>query len=185
MFISPIDAINNGWITHPLCSTLQDWQDRKFVSPNAIDFTVDTLSLIDCQHKFLISERHKIMRPITQLPLRAEIDNESESGLFWHLESNMSYDVMSHMYVTVPEGVAAYLVTRSTFVRNGLFIQAGLFDQGYQGAVGCVLHNTHGTSVVGLGTRIGQIIFVESNGANMYAGGYNTKPGEHWTTSIQ
>lgn len=96
---------------------------------------------------------------------------------FWDFQPNSIYDCLSSMHVTVPEGVAALLVARSTFVRNGLFIASGLYDSGFKGHVGFVLHNRGGTARVFTGTRVGQVVFVQADTAHMYAGGYSHDAG--------
>ena len=50
-----------------------------------------------------------------------------------------------------------------------------------QGNIGFVLHNMSGGAVIGEGTRIGQVKFIEAQSADMYTGEYNTAVGEHWS----
>jgi deoxycytidine triphosphate deaminase len=170
MFINPKHAIAEGWVKFP------EWMPEEFqqrcIQPNALDFTVDHMYGIN-DDQFQISEAGKLMR--TQYPL-AQVD-----GMF-HLNKGC-YDAMSDFYVTVPEGVAAHLITRSTFNRNGLFIQSGLYDSGFRGNCGFVIYNMGGSAVIAPHTRIGQLIFTTSeDSGKLYAGGYNTEAGQHWTT---
>lgn len=180
MFISPITAINEGWITHPECKTLQDWQDRKFISPNAIDFTVDQMFSIDESNVFIISEDRKEMRTCTPVPTVTRTN-----GTFWELDQGKCYDVMSDVYVNIPHGVVAFTKTRSTFVRNGSFIQNGFFDSKFSGNIGSVLFNLGGKSFIAPHTRIAQIIFANSDNFGEYAGGYNSAPGKHWSQNTK
>jgi deoxycytidine triphosphate deaminase len=178
MIISPITAIEQGWVTYPDCNSVEDWKQRKFLSPNAIDFTVDQIQRV-LPGKFSISEDHKKMRSQTGNLLAYA------GGTDWFLEQGV-YDISSDMYVKLPDKVAAMIVTRSTFVRNGCFIQSGLYDQGFNGHIGAVLFNPFGNTQITPHTRIGQIIFVSSeDGGTMYAGGYNTAQGSHWTEKQQ
>ena len=163
MFISPQFAIDNNWISGILDPEIQ-------VQPNAIDFTLDTLYSINDDATFFLSNTDKKMRGgVEQLT----DDNN------WTLSPNKVYDGMSSMYVNVPEGVAALLIIRSTLNRNGIFLTSGLYDSGFQGHIAFALHNRSGTAVIERGTRVGQIIFVESNSVGMYAGGYNHTAGTH------
>lgn len=173
MFINPRVAIEKGWITG-----ITD--DAKQVQPNAIDFTLDEVWGIN-NNMCAISETGKQMRGGGKIE---PIDARNGSGTFWHLRAGV-YDCLSDMYVEVPEGVAAQLVIRSTFARNGMFLVAGLYDSGFKGRIGFCLHvptprvydETTVESVIGVGTRVGQIIFVEASSAGMYAGGYNHAAG--------
>lgn len=163
MFINPRLAIEKGWITGIV-------DEEKQVQPNAIDFTLDKVFVLATANPFIISEQGKQMRgggiynPI----------KDQRSGIpFWSFAKGTMWDCLSDVYVNVPEGVACMLVPRSTFTRNGLFLTSGLYDSGFKGHIGFVLHNRAGFAKVGVGTRIGQVIFVESQNATMYSGGYN------------
>jgi deoxycytidine triphosphate deaminase len=174
MFINPRIAIQEGWITG-----IADEETQ--VQPNAIDFTLDKVFVIEERNEFVISEAGKKMRGGAQLGTVPD----RRSGLnFWHLMTRTSYDGMSNVFVRVPDGVAVMLIVRSTFNRNGIFLTSGLYDSGFEGNIGFVLHNMSGSAVIGEGTRIGQVIFAESQTANkLYAGGYNTTEGQHWSES--
>jgi deoxycytidine triphosphate deaminase len=174
MFINPKVAIEKGWIVGAV--------EEKNIQPNAIDFTLDKLFSIQKTNPFVLSETLKQMRGGEEI--LADKPNEFnfiDEARYWKLDANTSYDGMSSFYVRVPEGVAAYLLTRSTFIRNGLFLASGLYDSGFEGHIGFSIHNNSGTALVAPGTRIGQIIFVESENALVYAGGYNHAAGDHWT----
>lgn len=175
MFINPKTAIEKGWI-----KGITD--EKKQIQPNAIDFTLDEVWSVNVA-LCAISEDGKQMRgggKIQPVPAR------NGSGNFWHLGYGI-YDCLSDMYVEVPDGVAAMLVTRSTFARNGIFLTSGLYDSGFKGRIGFTLHvqpsqvlngleNPHNT-VIGVNTRVGQIIFVEASSAGLYTGGYNHAAG--------
>lgn len=168
MFINPRIAIERGWVTgiH---------NPEKQVQPNAIDFTLDQLWEVHEDTVFIISEVGKEMRHRSQMspvPLRSDPDM-----CYWELYSRGIYDGLSDVYVDVPDGVAAMLVPRSSFTRNGFLLTSGLYDSGFKGHIGFVLHNGGGTARVFKGTRVGQIIFVESENALVYSGGYNHEEG--------
>lgn len=162
MFINPRIAIEKGWI-----KGIKD--EAKQVQPNAIDFTLDKVQALIPGMDAFISEREKVMRPMT--------DVEKTYDENWVLQGGRVYDGTSDMYVEVPEGVAAILYTRSTFARNGVFIMSGLYDSGFKGHIGFTIYTVGGLIVVAQGTRIGQIAFIHSENAGMYAGGYNHEIG--------
>lgn len=184
MFINPKVAIEQGWVKFP------EWMSEEFkqkcIQPNALDFTIDRLFSVKPTDKFMISENAKTMRSNVEVPIcmyyGAEWPENGGELTYWDLEVGC-YDAMSDFYVEVPEGVAAWLITRSTFNRNGTFIQSGLYDSGFKGNCGFVLYNMGGVASIAPRTRIGQLIFVKSEASGiMYAGGYNTEAGQHWTT---
>jgi dUTP pyrophosphatase len=168
MLANPTDMIAQGFVKN-----LKDV--NKQVQPNAIDFTVDQIQMIGdgtSEHDCIIGESKKEMAP--QTPIAANMEG------FFPLIANRSYDISSDMYVEVPAGYAAILVLRSTFVRNGMILASGLYDSGFKGNIGAVLHTNNANALVEKGVRIGQIMFVESNSHGVYAGGYNTADGIHW-----
>jgi deoxycytidine triphosphate deaminase len=175
MYINPKIAIQEGWITGIV-------NEEKQVQPNAIDFTVDKAFTIN-ETDFYLTEDFKGMRGSSELEPRLfgydDPDSPQDTRLNgWRILGEGMLDCLSNMYVNIPEGVAAVLVPRSTLVRNGLFTQNGLYDSGFQGHIGTVIHNrSKWPAYLGVGTRIGQIIFVEAGTASMYSGSYNHDKG--------
>lgn len=170
MFINPQTAIKNGWITGIV-------NPEKQVQPNAIDFTADKAFKLSRGDVFYVSERHKQMRgSVAYEP--EPTNHEPEITNSWLLAPGGMLDFLSDIYVDLPRGVAAMLVIRSTLARNGLILVSGLYDSGFKGHIGFLLHNRHeNTAVIAEGTRVGQIIFVESDAAGVYSGGYNHEMG--------
>lgn len=172
MFINPRTAIEKGWITGIQDEELQ-------VQPNAIDFTIDRMFNINDNQFIIAKDQANPKKELKQMRGGNEFlpypDRATGIQLF-NLKAG-SYDILSDVFVELPEGVAAMLVTRSTFVRNGLFLVSGLYDSGFKGHIGCVLHNQIGTAKIQKGTRIGQIVFVEASTAFAYAGNYNHELG--------
>ena len=189
MFINPKHAIEQGWITHPECKTLEDWMERDFLSPNAIDFSLDKLFTINKERPFILLEDNtKLHRgglentPFKNLPLPGLSDKFSENKDMFVLESGEVYDGMSNMTVDIPEGIACILIIRSTLNRNNLIMSNGLYDSGYQGALGFSIQSRGGDALIEPSARVGQVIFVSSENASMYKGGYNHADGTHWST---
>ena len=170
MLINPNYAIEQGWIKGVI-------DPKKQIQPNAIDFTLDKLFSIDSTSPFFLSELDKKMRKFREMETKSYTDTNGEMA--WHLRYGGAYDGMSNMYVEVPEGVAVKLIVRSTLNRNGLFLTSGLYDSGFKGNIGFMLHNRGGDAYIVPGTRVGQIEFYKSDSIGTYAGGWNTKEGEH------
>jgi len=169
MYINPRTAIQQGWITG-----ITDM--KKQVQPNAIDFTLDKLFSINYQNVFIISEDGKQMRGGEE---KVPIPNRTDGKEFWTVHGSTVYDGMSNIMVDLPEGVACELIIRSTLNRNGIFLTSGLYDSGFKGHIGFAIHNRSGDAKIGVGTRIGQIKFVASDSAGVYAGGYNHEAGNY------
>lgn len=176
--INPRNAIENGWLQFP------EWMDAEFrekcIQPNAVDFTIDRVFVPTGENLFFISEQAKQMRDMTELHTEHKSIDESR---YWRLDGHRAYDFMSDFHVTVPQGVAALLIVRSTFNRNGLFVTSGLYDSGFDNKIGACLHNRGDTAFVAPRTRVGQIMFVESDSAKLYAGVYNDNAGQHWSSN--
>jgi len=174
MFISPEVAIDKGWIKSK--KPIQ----QKNIQPNAIDFTVDKLYTIDYLQPFFINEEDKRMRGGKEVQTYKQSDVTNNDGKdYWTLDAYTAYDFMSDFYVEIPDGVACQLIIRSTLNRNGLFLTSGLYDSGFKGHIAGAIHNRSGCAFIEPGTRVGQIIFIESVSAGMYAGGYNHEEGTH------
>lgn len=172
MLISPRTAIAEGWVVFP--SWMTDEQKEKSIQPNAIDFTIDRVYEIDFNTPCYIGEDKKTMRKTHEI---FSGDNDT-----WSLTPGQ-YDFMSDFYVSLPEGVAVEVIARSTFVRNGFFITTGLWDSGFKGPAGGVLHSA-GAAQIHRHVRVGQLKFIRSDKGGLYNGGYNTDAGVHWTNTL-
>lgn len=175
MFINPKVAIAEGWITG---IENQDVQ----VQPNAIDFTLDRLFYSNADTFVISKDPNNPFKELKQMRSMEEHypipDRRYPDIHFFHIQPKHYYDALSNVYVDIPQGVAAQLIIRSTFNRNGMFLTSGLYDSGYKGHVGFGLHNNSiGVSKIQQGTRIGQIIFIKSDNAGVYSGGYNHEQG--------
>lgn len=185
MYLNPKTAIKEGWVKFP------EWMDEEFrlkcIQPNAIDITLDRLFALNPHSNFVLSEDDKRMRESYEIkPISSYSYVVKEDGIKL-LESSFAIppgvsDVMSDFRVTVPEGVAAFIIVRSTLNRNGLFITSGLYDSGYNGNAGFALHNRGPVAHIAPHTRVAQLVFVKSEDSGiLYAGGYNHDEGTHWS----
>lgn len=175
MFINPQQAIDSGWITF-----LDGTDIDVLVQPNAIDFTLDRLYKLKDDSSFYLHEEFKIHRGTVEVEPQT-ITREMIVDEYFKLDAHSCYDAMSDIYVSVPEGVAAFLIVRSSLNRNGLFITSGLYDSGFKGNIGFFIHNNASSpAYLQEGVRVGQIIFVKSDSHGVYSGSYNTQPGQFW-----
>lgn len=174
MIISPKTAIKEGWVT---------WNDKvtdieKYIQPNALDFDCARIFEPDLVSAAYLSEHTKLIRKYNELAPNVDVNGEPA----WRLVSGQAYDFSSNFHVTVPEGVAAQLIIRSTLNRSGIFLTAGLYDQGYSGGIAAMLRIANGPFVLAQHTRVGQILFITAESAGiLYAGGYSHAVDTHWT----
>lgn len=132
------------------------------VQPNAVDLRVDKIYAIE-EKTFIIDEDRKVHRGST------EIHPDAEG--YWELEVG-TYEIVMENIITVGEGEAGWVITRSTLNRNGCFITSGLYDSGYNGVMAGALHVTCGPLKIKKGTRVGQFLLFKSESLHLYDGDY-------------
>ena len=131
--------------------------------PNAVDLRVKKIFEINKKSPFIISEEGKTHRGSTEV-------QPDEEGWF-NLERG-TYEIIMENVVSVEEGYAGFVITRSTLNRNGLFITSGLYDSGYHGVMAGCLHVRVGTAKIKKGTRVAQFLLFEAETLSMYDGSY-------------
>lgn len=131
--------------------------------PNAVDLRVKKIFEINKKSPFIISEEDKTHRGSTEV-------QPDEEGWF-NLERG-TYEIIMENIVSVEEGYAGFVITRSTLNRNGLFITSGLYDSGYHGVMAGCLHVRVGPAKIKKGTRVGQFLLFEAETLSMYDGSY-------------
>tara|TARA_B110000858_G_C17808691_1_gene479544 strand:- start:4101 stop:4622 length:522 start_codon:yes stop_codon:yes gene_type:complete len=132
------------------------------LQPNAVDVRVDKMFRLK-DETFVITDKEKTHRG------SEEIKPDSR-GMFC-LEPGV-YEIIMENIVTIPQGYAGWVITRSTLNRNGCHITSGLYDSGYQGVMAGLLHVAHGPAAIEKGARVGQFLFFESETLGMYDGDY-------------
>lgn len=131
--------------------------------PNAVDLRLDKVYKIK-KDVFEISNEHKKHRG-TDYELKPD-----HQGYFF-LEPG-SYEVVMSNIIHVGENEAGWVITRSTFNRNGIFLTSGLYDSGYHGVMAGVLHVSVGPARIKKGTRVGQFLLFEAESLSSYDGDY-------------
>jgi deoxycytidine triphosphate deaminase len=158
--------------------------DEQSIQPNAIDIRCSELmQIIGTDTSIMISEQGK-KQFFPQQVLEAETRYSAAAGMgsdavkYWTLEPRTSYQFETNHQVEVPEGMAGWLIVRSTLSRNGIIMSGGLYDSGYKGGIGGTIHNlTEGTIYLEQNVRIGQFIMTDSETSHLYDGHYNTNGG--------
>lgn len=76
--------------------------------------------------------------------------------------------------VDLPKTVYMELKLRSSLARRGILMGCGLYDPGFHGDSGCILHNNSENEItLEAGTRICQAVFYTADAAGSYEGEYN------------
>lgn len=132
------------------------------VQPNAVDLRIDKIYSINKQ-TFTIDEDKKMHRGSTLI--------EPDSNGYWYL-SEGTYEIVMENIISVGEGEAGWVITRSTLNRNGVFITSGLYDSGYNGVMAGAMHVTCGPMIIKKGTRVGQFLLFKSETLKLYDGDY-------------
>lgn len=132
------------------------------VQPNAVDLRVSKVLKI-FEDIFTIDEEQKQHRGAMEVVVK-------DDG-YWHLEPG-AYEVVMENVITVAEGEAGFVITRSTLNRNGVHLTTGLYDSGYQGMMAGVMHVNCGLMRIKPGTRIGQYLCFEAESLSVYDGDY-------------
>ena len=120
------------------------------VQPNAVDLRLDKIFEIN-DSPFILSEEQKLHRGSSLI--------EPDVDGYFRLKQG-SYEITFQNIVTIAEGDAGFVITRSTLNRNGVFITSGLYDSGYEGVM------------VKRGTRLGQFLLFDAEALSMYDGSY-------------
>lgn len=143
--------------------------DKESIQPNAVDIRASAFTMI-VGGSITISEKGKQFFP--RATARTEYHGYTDEH-YTPLLAHSSYEFDTNHEVTIPEGMVGWLVIRSTFARNGLLIGNGLYDSGYSGPIGGVVHNlTPGIVKVSPNIRIAQFVMAKAESAHLYNGFY-------------
>lgn len=170
MIISPQHAIDNGYIKFPDGLNVSD-----HLQQGGIDITLDLMYEYDGS-SFLISPNKTQHRTTNQMfPSEPVMVDSVSTDLFYELAPRTSYDFLSNFEIFVPARMSALIIVRSSLNRNGLFVTTGVYDSGFAGNIGGAIHNNaKGYSYIAPGTRIAQVLFVETDNVKMYDGQYQS-----------
>lgn len=138
--------------------------DAVSVQPNAVDMRLDRVFKFDDQYNyFFIDEDDK------KHANKIEIFPDEEG--YWNLQKGV-YEIQFEGIVSIAEGQAGWVITRSTLNRNGVFLTSGLYDSGYTGAAAGAMHVNAVPMRIKKGTRVGQFILCDAEALHAYDGSY-------------
>ena len=132
------------------------------VQPNAVDLRLDKVFWI-AANEFLIDEEQKQHRG--SVPMKVDDDG------YYRLQPG-HYEVIMENKISVGDGEAGFVITRSTLNRNGVFLTSGLYDTGYEGVMAGVMHVSIGPMKIKPGTRVGQYLSWKAEALSSYDGDY-------------
>lgn len=132
------------------------------VQPNAVDLRLGKVFWIS-SNEFVIDEEQKVHRGTVEVMT-------DEQG-YYRLQPG-HYEVVMDNKITVGDGEAGWVITRSTLNRNGVFLTSGLYDTGYSGVMAGVMHVTIGPMRIKRSTRIGQYLSFKAESLHKYDGDY-------------
>jgi len=132
------------------------------VQPNAVDLRLGKVFWITA-NEFVIDEDQK--------KHRGSVEKMVDDDGYFRLEPG-HYEVIMENEISVGDGEAGFVITRSTLNRNGVFLTSGLYDTGYAGVMAGVMHVSVGPMKIKPGTRVGQYLSWEAEALSSYDGDY-------------
>lgn len=144
--------------------------DEDCIQPNASEVRAGKILKVDLNTPFEISDEHKIMREVTEVPL-------DEEG-YWNLDEGVYEVVYNFDEMYIADGESGWIVGRSSFGRCGITLESSLFDSGFRSktAAGRLIVRGNGGCRIKYNTRIGQFILVESETLKLYDGSWGLNP---------
>lgn len=135
--------------------------DHKAIQPNAVDLRLKKVFDIRCT-EFVLSEDEKVHRET--------IEYVPKDG-WWTLFPGR-YEIILGDTISIAEGEAGFVITRSTLNRNGVFITSGLYDSKYVGPMAACMHVTTDIFKVKYDTRVAQFLLFQAEMLHPYDGSY-------------
>ncbi len=135
------------------------------VQPNAVDLRLGKVYKLG-REAFSISNDKKEHRELTEIKPNAK---------GWFMLEPGYYNIEYENLIRVSEGESGFVITRSTLVRNGVYLTTGLYDSGYKGKMVSGMHVTTGNMFVEKSTRLGQYLCFEAEAVHLYDGDYQEK----------
>jgi len=136
------------------------------VQPNAVDLRLDKIFAINYKLFTIGEENGKEVKMH-----RGSFEMQPDKDGYFYLNPG-SYEIIMENTISVGEGEAGWVITRSTLNRNGLFITSGLYDSGYNGVMAGALHVSNFAAKIKKGTRVGQFLLFKSEALKKYDGDY-------------
>ena len=129
------------------------------IQPNAVDLRLDQVLHIN-NKEFLLDEEQKKHRGTSKVGV--------DLRGYYNLPIG-TYEVTFENIVSIADGEAGFVITRSTLNRNGVYLTSGLYDAGIMAGA---LHVTSGSFKVKKGTSLGQFLLFKAETLSLYDGDY-------------
>lgn len=157
MIISPKKIV---W--EKILANIQDEVDQ--VQQNWIDLTLNTIEKLWTRANGLLknSRVHTTREDVDYLPEDNTV--KLDVGI---------YDITFNEEINIPNWMCAMIFTRSTVNRWGNFITSGLYDAGYHGVLGAILH-VNVPIILEKWVKLAQIVFSSAEEGSLYEWVYNT-----------
>ena len=136
------------------------------IQPNAVDLRLDKIFAINYK-LFAIGEENDKEVKIH----RGSFEMHPDKDGYFFLNPG-TYEIVMENTITIGEGEAGWVISRSTLNRNGLFITSGLYDSGYSGIMAGALHVNNFAAKIKKRTRVGQFLLFKSESLKKYDGDY-------------
>lgn len=137
--------------------------DMKNLAQVGLDLPISELYLVDNTSPSRVNDKvRKFATRIRVDPLDGE----------YILHAGRYYEWVSSVRVSMPENLAGVILARSSMLRAGIFVTAGVFDPGYTGNAGGFLSVQNGIVAIGEHERVAQFLPVEASSCQLYQGVY-------------
>lgn len=169
--VSPMEAIELGLITFP--SYIPKDEYDQYIQQNGIDISCDRIDELDKDNFILLKNKVQKHRDRRSLPVEQfVVDGRDEPVNAFELMPSISYAFSSDFEINVKEGYVALLIVRSSLNRNAVLVTSGVWDTGFNGTVGGMVHNHGGITHIEVGARVAQVVFFRAEAAKHYNGSY-------------
>ena len=140
--------------------------DEASIQPNCSEARVVKILKVDLDTPFEISDDHKIMRKVVEVPL-------GEDG-YWDIPEGAYEIVFNFDEISIAEGEAGWFVGRSSFGRNFVEISSSIFDAGFvsTSVAGRMSVRGNGGCRIKFNTRIAQFVLLTAETLHAYNGSW-------------
>lgn len=149
------------------------------IQPNGVDFRIDRIFEL-AEEPFVISDDSKTHRQSKEI-------TPDDDG-FFRLQPGRQYDIISNLSIDLA-GATSYMSLiqgRSTFTRNGFILASGVYDTGFRGTIGTVLHTPMSFKLhkIERGVALGQVVTFHAETITSYNGQYQDTTG-NWREQVK
>lgn len=137
--------------------------DLKNLAQVGLDIPVHELHLLDNTSPSRVNDKK---RKFAKRSIVEPIEGE------YILYPGRYYEWVSKVRVKMPENIAGLVVARSSMLRAGVFVTAGVFDPGYEGSIGGFLWLHNGIVAIGENERVAQFLPIQASSCQLYNGVY-------------